>query len=172
MKIYCLFKHALNVFLNKNCLNISSFMLKMRKRRKIFHCNVIILNCVHLGQNGNYKIIYTYRYIWQRKQRIKQKNDDIPFKGPLNEFTVINIDTFIPVIFFYIEVIPRSAFDRIVSLRKLILLFIFKVIRKNQFRSLYNHINFNWHIFTPNTHMTSFVFKCEGQIAIDSRLRL
>lgn len=90
----------------------------------------------------------------------------------MNEFTVINIDTFIPVIFFYIEVIPRSAFDRIVSLRKLILLFIFKFIWKNQFRSLYNHINFNWHIFTPNTHMTSFVFKCEGQIAIDSRLSL
>lgn len=105
-------------------------------------------------------------------KELNRKNDDIPFKGPLNEFTVINIDTFIPVIFFYIEVIPRSAFDRIVSLRKLILLFIFKVIRKNQFRSLYNHINFNWHIFTPNTYMTSFVFKCEGQIAIDSRLSL
>lgn len=58
MKIYYLFKHALNVFLKKNCLDISSFMLKMIKRRKrlTLRCNLIFLYCVHLGQNGNYKI--------------------------------------------------------------------------------------------------------------------
>lgn len=105
-------------------------MLKMIKRRKrlTLRCNLIFLYCVHLGQNGNYKITLHVPVYLTTNQRIKQKNDDIPFKGPLNEFTVINIDTFIPVIFFYIEVIPRSAFDRIVSLRKLILRFILKVI--------------------------------------------
>lgn len=71
MKIFCLFKHALNVFWKKNCLKTGFYAKNINLLGKV---DFIPLNCGHLDQNYYFeKASVRYFDSVQRKSRITVK---------------------------------------------------------------------------------------------------